>query len=231
MKQSFWTEDKDNQNHYLVSDEVMDFVFSIKCKCLPYEHMYTLYQALQQALPWLDDEDLAGIQPIYGAESGNGWQRPEGKTDELMYISHRQKLILRMPKTRQDEIQSLVGQTLDVDGHSLALVKMEARLLSDMPTIFARFVVSDEGLDETAFLEQAANRMQAMDIQIRKMLAGRERQIVTPAGVLHTRSLMLADLKSEESVRLQQQGLGTHRHLGCGLFLPQKGINPVTQDG
>ncbi|VAX14381.1 hypothetical protein MNBD_GAMMA24-2220 [hydrothermal vent metagenome] len=231
MKQSFWTEDKDSQSRYFISDAVMDFVFSIKCKCLPYEHMYALYQALQQVLPWLDDEELAGIQPIYGAESGNGWQRPEGKPDALMYISHRQKLILRMPKMRQGDMQSLVGKTLDIGGYSLTLVKMEARLLSDMPTIFARFVVSDEDLDETAFLEQAANRIQAMDIRIRKMLAGRERQIVTPAGTLHTRSLMLADLEPEESVRLQQRGLGTHRHLGCGLFLPQKGIKPVNPDG
>ncbi len=230
MRQSFWTEDKGNQDHYVISDDVMDFVFSIKCKCLPYEHMYALYLALQQALPWLDDEDLAGIHPIYGAESGNGWQRPEGKLNELMYISHRQKLILRMPKTRQDDMQSLVGQTLDVDSYSLALVRMETRLLSDMPTIFARFVVSDGYLDETAFLEQAANHIQAMGIQIQKMLAGRERQIMTPAGTLHTRSLMLADLAPEESVRLQQRGLGTHRHLGCGLFLPQKGIKPVNPD-
>ncbi len=231
MKQSFWTEDKDSQTRYIISDEVMDFVFSIKCKCLPYEHMYELYRTLQRALPWLDQEELAGIQPIYGAESGNGWQRPEGKPGELMYISRRQKLILRMPKTRMNEMQGLVGQSLEVASHSLTLTRMEARLLSDMPTIFARFVVSDEGMDETAFIEQAATQIQAMDIQIRKMLAGKERQIVTPDGVLHTRSLMLADLEAEESVRLQQRGLGTHRHLGCGLFLPQKGIKPVNQDG
>ena len=231
MTQSFWTEDKDSQSRYIVSDEVMDFVFSIKCKCLPYEHMYDLYRALRQMLPWLDQEELAGIQPIYGAESGNGWQRPEGKPGELMYISHRQKLILRMPKTRMSEMQGLVGQNLEIAGHSLTLTRVEPRLLSDMPTIFARFVVSDEGMDETAFIEQAATQIQAMGIRIRKMLAGKERQIATPHGRLHTRSLMLADLESEESVRLQQRGLGSHRHLGCGLFLPQKGIKPVNQDG
>lgn len=231
MKQSFWREEKDSQIHCVIPDDVMDFVFSINCKCLPYEHMYVLYQALQKVLPWLDKEELAGIQPIYGAESGNGWQRPDGKPGELMYISRRQKLSLRMPKTRMTEMQHLVGQTLDVAGYPLMLGKMETRLLSDQPTIFARFVVSDEGLDETAFLERAAAQMQAMDIRVRKMLAGMERQIVTPDGVLHTRSLMLADLEQDESIRLQQQGLGTHRHLGCGLFLPQKGIKPVNPDG
>ncbi len=229
--QNFWTEDKDRQVQNTISDEVMDFVFTINCKCLPYEHMYALYQALQQVLPWLEEEKLAAIHPIYGAESGNGWLRPEGDPDELMFISRRQKLVLRMPKTRQAAIEELAGQTLDIGGHTLTLGKVEARLLSDSPIIFARFVVSDEGLDETAFLEQTVSQVQELGIQIRKMLAGKERQIITPKGILHTRSLMLADLQQEESVRLQQYGLGTHRQLGCGLFLPQKGIKPVNPDG
>jgi len=108
---------------------------------------------------------------------------------------------------------------------------MEIRLLSDSSIIFARYVVSDEGLDETAFLEQAVIQMQAMNIHVRKMLAGMARQIVTPDGILHTRSLMLAELEQDESVQLQQRGLGGHRYLGCGLFLPQKGIKPVNPEG
>jgi len=231
MKQSFWTEEKDSKTSSIISDEVMDYVFAISCKCLPYEHMFALYQALQKALPWLDEEPLSAIHPIYGAESGNGWLRPEGTTGELMFVSRRQKLTLRMPKNRQAEMESLVGQTLDIDGHALTLGKMETRLLSDSPIIFARYVVSDEGLDEAAFIEQIATQVQAMNVRVRKMLAGMERQIVTPDGILHTRSLMLADLQQDESVVLQQQGLGSHRHLGCGLFLPQKGIKPVNPDG
>ncbi len=229
--QSFWTEEKDSQVANRISDEVMDYVFSIRCKCLPYEHMYALYTALRQHLPWLEEEKQAAVHPIYGAESGNGWLRPEGQPGELMFVSRRQKLTLRMPKTRQAEMESLVGKTLDIDGHALTLGKMEARLLSDSPIVFARFVVSDEGLDENAFLEQAAGQLQALGIRVRKMLAGKERRILTDEGVLHTRSLMLADLQQEESVRLQQHGLGSHRHLGCGLFLPQKGIKPVNPDG
>jgi hypothetical protein len=38
---------------------------------------------------------------------------------------------------------------------------------------------------------------------------------------------MVADLRKVESVTLQEQGIGEHRLLGCGLFLPQKGIESV----
>jgi CRISPR/Cas system CSM-associated protein Csm4 (group 5 of RAMP superfamily) len=41
---------------------------------------------------------------------------------------------------------------------------------------------------------------------------------------------MLADLELEESLKLQEAGLGPGRKLGCGLFLPQKGIKPVNPD-
>jgi CRISPR/Cas system CSM-associated protein Csm4 (group 5 of RAMP superfamily) len=56
-----------------------------------------------------------------------------------------------------------------------------------------------------------------------------ERVIATPDRKIQARSLMLADLAVEESVRLQQRGLGPGRTLGCGLFLPHKDINEVRQ--
>ena len=42
-----------------------------------------------------------------------------------------------------------------------------------------------------------------------------------------TRSLMLAELQPEESIRLQEDGLGPLRHMGCGIFIPHKGIEAV----
>jgi len=38
---------------------------------------------------------------------------------------------------------------------------------------------------------------------------------------------MIADLEVEESLRLQQKGLGPYRYLGCGLFIPHKGIDDI----
>ncbi len=41
---------------------------------------------------------------------------------------------------------------------------------------------------------------------------------------------MLADLTPEDSVRVQQRGVGPWRRHGCGLFLPHKGIKPVGKE-
>jgi hypothetical protein len=51
-----------------------------------------------------------------------------------------------------------------------------------------------------------------------------------PDGEIFTRSLMVADLEPEQSVRLQQIGLGAGRTFGCGLFIPHKGIKAVKEN-
>lgn len=62
-------------------------------------------------------------------------------------------------------------------------------------------------------------------------MAGKERVVQLPDGSERiTRSLMVAELKQAESVRLQQHGMGEGRKLGCGIFMPQKDIKAVNSD-
>jgi hypothetical protein len=45
--------------------------------------------------------------------------------------------------------------------------------------------------------------------------------------LIETRSLMIADLDKFSSVKLQEAGIGLHRHMGCGIFVAHKGIKAV----
>jgi hypothetical protein len=83
----YWNEETDEKIENVVPENVLDLVYSISCKCIPTEHAHALSEALQQALPWLAEEEFAGIHQVYGAESGNGWERPD---TELLYLSRRQ---------------------------------------------------------------------------------------------------------------------------------------------
>ncbi len=103
-------------------------------------------------------------------------------------------------------------------------------LLSSLSTVFSRYVITGENTDESEFLEQAARDLGELGIACRKMLGGISHTMQFPEGPVHTRSLMVADLEPEQSVRLQQVGLGEGRCIGCGLFLPHKGIKPVNDD-
>ncbi len=96
-------------------DEVVDAVFAIECRSLPVDHAWALSQAIQAALPWFADEPQAGLHTVHGAASGAGWKRPEGE-DALLQLSHRTRLVLRLPESRLADAAALTGQTLDVAG-------------------------------------------------------------------------------------------------------------------
>jgi len=223
----YWQESKETER-YIVPDDIVDVVYNIQCRCLPVDHAYALSQAIVQALPWFADEERAGLHTIHVAESGNGWMRPD-RADALLHLSRRTRLTLRLPKHRIDDAAMLTGQTLDVDGNPLRVDKSAVKPLSSITTVFSRYIVTHDGADENAFLQDVMAQIGAMGIRPKKMLCGMERIIATPDRLMHTRSLMLADLTVEEAVKLQQQGLGADRKLGCGLFIPHKGINPVKQ--
>jgi CRISPR-associated protein Cas6 len=226
----FWEEEKDEHSPYVVPDDVVDLVYSINCRCLPLDHAYSFSVAMRAALPWMDEEPRAGIHLIHGAESGNGWIRPEDTDNALLHLSRRARMTLRVPKHRIEDARALTGQSLDIDGHALEVGPSRVKLFSTLPTQFARYVVVPDGIsheDEAAFMAAAEEQLRALEIKVRKMLCGRAHALQHPEGDLYTRSLMLADLEVDEAVSLQQHGIGSHRKMGCGLFMPHKGIKAV----
>ncbi len=219
----FWQEDI-KEEHFTLPDDVQDAVFNIHSKVLPIDHAYLLSQALLNELPWLEAVN-AGVHDISVAD-GNGWEQDH--ESGYYYPSKRSKLSIRIPKEKLDEVDALVGKTLNLGEYEIKVVKaLKPKLMSDMQIVFAKYVACVENDSEEGFLQTSFDQLQALGIQPKKMMAGLEKKIQTPKGTIHTRSLMVADLRKAESVKLQEQGIGEHRLLGCGLFVPQKGIESV----
>jgi len=223
----FWQDEEDTLA-ITVPDDVVDVLFTLHCRSIPVDHAYNLGQAVNAAVPWLADSG-AGIHTIHVAGSQNGWERPSHGVDQHLLLSRRTKLSIRVPEARVAALQTaLEGKTLDIGGAALSIGSGKPRALSKAATLFARYVASPADLDEEAFLRWAAASLrERLDIHVRKALCGKQTPLDTPQGPLITRSLMLADLKPDASLRLQQQGLGPHRLMGCGLFIPHKGIDAV----
>jgi len=225
----YW-EEKNPHQRFVVPDDIVDVAFSISCRCLPLDHAYGLSQAILNVLPLFKEEEDAGIHLIHGAESGNGWYRPEDPDTELLQLSRRTKMTLRVPGQRLGETLALQGTTLDVSGFELTVGEGTVRPLSSLGTLFSRYVIDQQNANEQTFLAAAVDELGALGLDIHKILCGRAHPIRTPDGPIHTRSLMIAELPPEQSVKLQQKGLGPGRTMGCGLFLPHKGIAPVKQE-
>lgn len=221
----YWQEDHTDRP-FEVPDDILDVLFAIECKRLPVDHAHALSTALRGLVPWLDAEPGAAVHSIHVAGSQNGWERPEHGGDQYLIPSRRTKLIIRIPKGRLADLEgALCGATLDLAGCPLTVGPAKTRTLSKEATLFARQVVSRPGDDEDAFLAWAVTELSALGVAVRKAVCGKELLFETPAGPIRTRSLMLADLSPEEAVRLQQVGLGPRRDLGCGIFIPHKGID------
>jgi CRISPR-associated protein Cas6 len=213
----------DDPSEQDVPDDVLDAVFAIECPSLPVDHAYALFQAVQSVLPWFADEPLAGLHDVHGAASGAGWVRPEG-AGALLQLSHRARLALRLPKHRVDDANALLGRTLDVAGWPMAVEKVTVRKLSRITTVFARYVVFEQGGDESAFLAAASSELRVHGIEPGTILCGLGTPLATPRRTLETRSLLLSGLTPAQSLTVQQRGLGAERKVGCGLFIPHKGI-------
>ena len=222
-----WEEDK-KQQHYVVPDDIADLIFKIECQKIALDHAQSLSEALHQALPWLAEEPKAGVHMIHGASTGNGWQRPEeGDGEDFIYLSKRSRMHLRMPKSRYEDVKALIGQTLDVGGYSVTVGDYQIRPLSPLGTLFARYIILEQGETEDQLVGRVAEEMKAMGIRLSKALCGIGHQFNLPQGRVSTMSLMVADLDPEEAVMLQQKGIGEGRKMGFGLFIPHKGIKPV----
>ena len=222
-----WEEDKTEEQQ--TSSDVVDLAFSMQCRQLPVDHLHALSQALEQILPEMRESGIA-VHEIHIAGSQNGWERPDPSLGQYLMPSRRTRMSLRVPADQADKIaKQLEGATLDIDDCELTLGKPRIRPLASHDTLYARHVLmrEDEWEDENLFLQRMADELAAQGIKVSKALCGKGSHISTPEGLLHTRSLMIADLSPADSLKLQQEGLGKHQHLGCGIFLPMKGIQAV----
>lgn len=225
-----WLENT-TEKAYVVPDDIVDLAFRIDCRALPQEHGHALAEALIEALPWLAEEASVSIHQIHGAESGNGWFRPDNAKNEVIYLSKRTRMTIRVPKHRIEDARQLTGANLEINGHPLKVGDATVKKLVALSTVFSRYVVCDQSQSETDFeYEVIDSLLQGADVKVRKLLCGRTHTISLPDRDLFTRSVMLADLSHAEAVRLQQQGLGEYQKIGCGIFLPHKGIPDLSAE-
>ncbi|NKB63831.1 MAG: type I-MYXAN CRISPR-associated protein Cas6/Cmx6 [Gammaproteobacteria bacterium] len=221
-----WQE-KNDESKFVVPDDIQDLSFRMSCQELPVDHAWSLLQAVKAELPWISDEPNLGIHSIHGAASGNGWTRPDQSNQVLLQISRRTRLYLRVPKHRIEDARRLIGKQLQPGEYSIRIGDAQQKKLVPTKTVFSRSVCGMDVENEGDFTDEIVSTLQQNNVNVTKMLCGLSHTIETPSGPITARSVLLADIELEESIILQQQGLGPNRLLGCGIFLPHKSLAAV----
>ncbi|MDP2785543.1 MAG: type I-MYXAN CRISPR-associated protein Cas6/Cmx6 [Sulfurimicrobium sp.] len=195
---------------------VTDIQFDIKGSLLPIDHGYALFLELARLLPWFADEALGGIHPIHGADTGHG---------ELI-LNRRTKLVVRIEAARVADLMKLSGQTIQIGGHALEIGSAKNKPLTQHTPLFAHCVATGSE-DELDFTNDIIHLLDEMKIDSR-FVCGKRQTIKTLDGTVSGFSLMLHGLPVEHSLLVQQLGLGKHRKMGCGIFIPHKSIAALT---
>lgn len=222
----FWQEESEEANDAKAPQNVVDVLFRLKGSVIRVDHAWVLAQEIERLLPWFAANDANALHLVHVAESGNGWQRPDDSS-ALLHLSRRTRLSLRLAKECLSDVESLVGKTLELPDASIDVGASTLKPLVRSKVQFARYVVFPGADTEHDFLEAARAELKARGIRSQKMLCGREQVFKTPHGEVKARSLMLANLDFEDSIKLQELSLGQYRTMGCGIFMPHKGIDAV----
>ncbi len=221
-----WQDKPDNDDKF-VSDDVQDLSFKFTCAQLPVDHAWLLANAIQQVLTWIDQEPGAAIHSIHGAASGNGWSRPDEFDGDDLQLSKRTRLYLRLPKHRLTDAQQMHGAILELGDYQIEVGEARPRKFTPSTTLFSRSVCSTNIEDENSFTNEVVDSLESQGIQATKMLFGLSHTIHRPGSDIKARSVLLADLEFNDSIKLQQSGLGHEQLMGCGIFLPHKSLAAV----
>ncbi len=194
---------------------MIDLAFALQdATSVPRQHRRALAAALAQALPWLPTLPGAGVHRL-NVSAGGGAQA---------LLSGRTRLTLRLPRERAAAAAALQGQALDLGPVRLRLGAPQLRELLPHGTLYAHLVAAETGADEADFLAAVQAELDALGLACRA-ICGRH-QALDEDG-LHGFSLMLDGLSAAGARQLLDSGLGAHRLLGCGLFVPHRSAAAV----
>ncbi|NJL03046.1 MAG: type I-MYXAN CRISPR-associated protein Cas6/Cmx6 [Spirulinaceae cyanobacterium SM2_1_0] len=198
----------------------IDSVFSVSGERLPADHNYGLYAALSKLCPAIHNEPRFAVQTIAGIPDRQG----------KIALAPWSKLRLRLPSESLPKICVLAGKQLTIGSHAIRLGNPQIQLLRPADTLWARLVTIKGYQEPEEFLGALDRQMAALGIRalagIPSNESGQPKRLTlrikryTVVGF----SVVMAELSPKDSIRLQTEGLGGKRRMGCGVFVRENSI-------
>lgn len=196
------------------TQHILDLFFPLQGREIPVDHGYLLFAALSRCLevpddPWLHESKDVGIHLIRGRYQGLG----------RLALGPNAKLGVRLPAALIPRLLPLAGKSIDVAGSKLRLGIPQPHALTPVPNLYAHLVTCRNGQDEARFDAEIARQLETLGIR-GQIQRGPRRTFTIKDKKVVAHSLLVTELTAEESIRLQEAGLGGRRKMGCGVFVP-----------
>ncbi len=201
----------------------VDLVFPVTGTSLATDHAYHLYSALAGLVPnFHEAEGSLRFASITGTAVSGG----------RLELGPHSQLTVRLPQDKIRTALPLAGRRLSIGDALVRLGVPGVRTLVPAPTLVARIVTFKNAEDPDAFLTTARAKLAELGVSGEPQLpihiegprAGEpKRRVVRIKDVTITGyALLVSELSSTDSVRLQECGLGGRTRIGCGFFTPAK---------
>ncbi len=197
---------------------VIDLAFELRGESILLDHGYALFSALSRIVPGLHGDRRIGVHPIRGLRTS-----PRRWT-----LVPQSKLRLRLPAEEIGNFLGLVGARLDIEGDVVGIGIPRIEPLQPRPSLASRIVAIGHYLEPDEALASVGRQLVAMGVSAEPRLiaetnpdfAGRPiRRVFRVKGRrLVGFAIRVDGLNAEESLTLQEHGLGGRRRMGCGIF-------------
>ena len=217
---------------------IIELSFRLRGTPLPYDHGYPMYRAVASIVPWVAEPeqiDLA-IVPIQGSPHGG-----------FLHLTSASRLAFRMNADDVERLRPLSDQSLVVDAAVLRVGRPTEYRLRPVPGLASPFVAAEHYRHSDEVLEWLKEQYRALEIRAVPNLRRKHghagpspaeqgrRSFDCPYARHHRQigdnsvvgwEVQVFGLTPEESVRLQEHGIGPGRRYGCGVFMPVEGERP-----
>jgi CRISPR-associated protein Cas6 len=193
-------------------DPKVDLCFQVLGKTIPVDHGFALHGAISDVLPHFHDDKAVGLKLIRGRYIGDG----------MLDISPHSELVLRLAVDRISQYIQLAGKHLQILGYNLTIGVPNTKALVPAVALYSHLVTTRNGNSQERFEKEIAKQQDNLNIKGNFSVGERKTFRVHGKQVVGY-SLLVSELNAEESIILQENGLGGRRKMGCGFFEPYKG--------
>jgi CRISPR-associated protein Cas6 len=216
----------------------IDIVFRVTGERIPADHGYRLYSAICGLVPALHAPEATADTIAYG---DGLWKevgihpinaRPCG--GRMLMLQSDSSIRIRIDESRMESVVPLAGKELWLGDCAIRLGAPRVDFLRPAVRLRSRIVVIKGFLEAEPFLAAVSRQLEALGIAARPGIPIRKqpptpvenkspllrRTIQIRDKVVAGYSVEVAELTADESIRLQEAGIGGRRRFGCGLFLP-----------
>lgn len=175
------------------------------------DHGYHLYAGLCRVLDQLHSENSIAIHPVRGRQIGN----------RLVQLMPWSTLRLRLPQDAIGDMISLSGKSIQIDDSKVNLGVPSVKALVPAAALRSRLVTIKGFQQPDPFAEAVRRQLNALGLNERCVLTvAKRRTLRIKDKEVVGFEVILEELLPNESMAVQEVGIGGRRHMGCGVFVP-----------